>query len=44
MEVGQPVLFEKVGEVKKYILNREKKLNAVDDTMVNLIKEKASVS
>ena len=32
------VLFESVGQVKKYILNRPSKLNSLDTTMLNLLR------
>ncbi|KAI0811011.1 3-hydroxyisobutyryl-coenzyme A hydrolase [Irpex lacteus] len=33
-----PVLFETVGQVKKYILNRPQKLNSLDPPMLNLLR------
>ncbi|KAI0093896.1 3-hydroxyisobutyryl-coenzyme A hydrolase [Irpex rosettiformis] len=33
-----PVLFETVGQVKKYTLNRPRKLNSLDTSMLNLLR------
>ncbi|KAI0784365.1 3-hydroxyisobutyryl-coenzyme A hydrolase [Abortiporus biennis] len=33
-----PVLFESVGQIRKYILNRPKKLNALDEPMINILR------
>jgi len=35
-----PVLFEENGSVRRYILNRPKKLNALDEPMINLLRPK----
>lgn len=39
-----PVLFETVGQLRKYILNRPKKLNALDTSMLNLLRPYVEVS
>lgn len=38
-----PVVFETVGQLKKYILNRPKKLNALDTPMLNLLRPHVEV-
>ncbi|OCH92106.1 3-hydroxyisobutyryl-coenzyme A hydrolase [Obba rivulosa] len=35
-----PVLFESIGCLRKYILNRPKKLNALDDAMLGILRPK----
>ncbi|KLO19153.1 3-hydroxyisobutyryl-coenzyme A hydrolase [Schizopora paradoxa] len=35
-----PVLFEENGSIRRYILNRPKKLNALDEPMINLLRPK----
>ncbi|KAH9945844.1 3-hydroxyisobutyryl-coenzyme A hydrolase [Epithele typhae] len=35
---GHPVLFESNGPVRTYVLNRPKKLNALDEPMLNLLR------
>ena len=42
---SQPaVLFENVGQIRKYILNRPKKLNALNESMLNILRPQIEVS
>ena len=44
MDNQPPVLFESNGSVRKYILNRPSKLNALDVTMLDLLRPHVIVS